>query len=311
MKIVTIPQFLFNKDRLDDTPFKLYVSNPDAKPYAFLDFKVSKFNEYVELGAFLGERPELATTSNGERLLDIMYNAKANWGENSPMLTGSQFENVLIRYDAGSGKASNDIAICNRDIFYQTYNVDKETGLCKKMGAVYGLECPQEKTPPNFVTCLLDGREIENVSICSDDFIKMLKQAIGEENVKVHHNIYGENLVEIFTLESANKQGEFLSPDKTITIGLKGEAWLQKTTKFNKSYVEATKDMEIIEKDFSNTAQEVQQKFEDEFYDEHGFSLDSYFEANGDEAKAIEIEKQKLEQEDSHESIDNNTDSAD
>lgn len=301
MKIVTIPQFLFNKDRLDDTPFKLYVSNPDAKPYAFLDFKVSKFNEYVELGAFLGGRPELATTSNGERLLDIMYNAKANWGPNSPMLTGSQFENVLIRYDAGSGKASNDIAVCNRDIFYQTYNVDKETGLCKKMGAVYGLECPQETTD----VTLLDGRKMENVSNCSKEFIENLKQAIGEENVKVHGTVSGKNAVEIFTLESANKQGEFLSPDKTITIGLKGEAWLQKTTKFNKSYVEATKDMEIIEKDFSNTAQEVQQKFEDEFYDEHGFSLDSYFEANGDEEKAIEIEKQKLEQEDSHESVEN------
>lgn len=290
-KEVIIPQFKFDTGRLNETGFKQYVSNPDAKPYAYLDFKVSKFNEYVELGAFLGERPELATTSNGERLLDIMYNAKMNWGENSPMISGSQFENVLIRYDAKSGMASNDIAICNRDIFYQTYNVDKETGLCKKMGSVYALECPQEKS--SCVVNLYDGRTVENASVCSDEFIKMLKQAIGEENVKVHYNSYNEKLVEIFTLESANQKGEFLSPNKTITIGLKGETWLQKTEKFHKSYVEVTSDMTIIEKDFSSKAQEVQNEFEDKFYDEHGYSLDTYFKAGGNEEKAKEIQAEK------------------
>lgn len=281
---VVYPEFKFNTERLKDTGFKQYVSNPDAKPYSFLDFKVSKYNEYVELGCFLGIRPENATLSNGEKLLDVMYKSKADWGNQIVELNGSSFDNVLIRYDQGTGKSATDISICKRDVFYQTYNVDKETGLCQKMGSVFALECPQEK----FDITLLDGRKLENVSNCSKEFIEKLKQAIGEENVKVYETVGGKSAVEIFTLES-NRDGEFLSPSKTITIGLIGEAWLQETEKFNGKYTEVNDKMELIAKDFTHKVDEVDKDFEDKFYDEHGFTIDDYFEAGGNEEKALEL----------------------
>lgn len=298
---VIIPKFQFDttKIKVYSEFFHQYVVR-DKSSYSFLDFRISKFNEYIELGCFLGGRPEKFEFSNGQNVLEVALNAKTNWGSE---LSGKMYDNVLIRYDSAKDGPTNDISICNRDIFYQTYEVDKDCDLAHptahKIGSVFAFQ-PSEMF--RYVERERETKDdkgnvikvIDKIPVLHEKEIEALIAVLGEEVVITEPTPKGM-IASIRTLETTGLTApEYIKAGSTVTVGLKGEAWVQKTSRFESKYEPIDFfNYEVVEVDLTDKCDEVTAEFEKRFEQENGYSLDELFEARGNTEKAKEIQAEK------------------
>lgn len=297
MKELTIPKFQFDTTKIKESDaFKQYVVS-DKASYSFLDFRISKYNEYIELGCFLGGRPENFEFSNGQNVLEVALNAKTNWGSE---LSGKMYDNVLIRYDSNKDGATNDISICNRDIFYQTYEIDKDSDpahpTAHKIGSVFAFQ-PSEKF--GYIEKTRETKDdkgnvstvVDKIPVLSDAEIKALQDVLGQDVVIVENTSAGK-IVSIRTLETNGLTApEYIKAGSTVTVGIRREAWVQQTSRFERKY-ESADNYIIKEVDLTNKCVEVTNEFEDRFEQENGYSFDALFEARGNVEKAKDLFEQ-------------------